>query len=188
MSTALTFYFEDIFTDYQTWRQIIETTEIVDYTKPEEEFFDKYCFDLLSRHYSHCNIRYDEPESFILEIVDVYQNKFKQFLKEKEMIDTIYKMSLNDILRVRESLTNMANNPNNEPNDPNEPLNFISAQSYMYENEGKLKGYLQALNNIPTMNIYKFFKAENKDEIGFDDLFMIVQPNFKFMYKQDKEI
>ena len=81
----------------------------------------------------------------------------------------------------------MANNPN-ENNSLNSEgvLPFISAQTFQAENDNKLKSYVMALDNIPTFKTYKFLKADSKDEMGFEDLFMNVQPNIKYYYSEEE--
>ena len=75
----------------------------------------------------------------------------------------------------------MTNNPNDEPNDPTKPLNFISAQTYQQLTDNRFKAYFNALNNMPTLNVFKFLKG-TPEELGFEDLFMNVQPNIKYYY------
>lgn len=180
--SAFTFYFEEIIPDYDTWKSIIEQNNIVDYTNVTQQTFDKYCYNILRRHFNHCDIRYSDPYSFLNELVNVYENKFKQFLKEKEIIDSIYNLTNKEIEVLNESITNMANNPNEEPEDPLKPLNFISAQTFQQNKSNKIKAYLEALNNIPSLNIYKFLNEYNEYELSFNDLFMNVQPNVKYYY------
>lgn len=186
---ATTFFFEEIFPDYDTWQTFIQNnSDIVNWNDATQTAFDKYCFDLLFRHYYNCNIRYSVPSSFMQELLNVYQNKFKQFQKEKEIIDSMEQLKLDDLQLVQQTLTNMANNPNDEVDDPLQPLNYISAQTINQVTSNKLKAYLEALNNIPSLKIYNFFKAQNKEEMGFDDLFMNVQPLKKYLYyKGDSE-
>lgn len=176
---AYTFYFEDIIPDYESWKNVMT---FLDYDDPIIANFDLFCFNLISRHYSKANVRYSDPESFKAELFNVYQNKFNQFLQEKQIIDAIHKLTLEEMLIANTSLSNMANNPNTEPDDPTKPLNFISAQTYMTQSNGRVRAYLEALNNIPSLNIYKFFKANNEFEMGFDDLFMVVIPNQEYYY------
>ena len=77
----------------------------------------------------------------------------------------------------------------NNPNEDN-PLNtdgflgYISQQTFNKETANRLRSYLDALNNAPSMNIYKFFKANKNEDMGFDDLFMNVQPNLVWFYKK----
>lgn len=178
----LTFFFEDIFQNYEEWKDYFKDLNIVNYDKAEEALFDQYCFNILARHFSHQNIRYEEPESFLLEIVNVYQNKFLQFKRQKETIDKIYNLTDSDLTELEAYLTNLANNPNDNVSDPKQVLNYIQTQTYQTRSGNKLDKYLQALNNIPTLNTYNFLKADNKEEMGFKDLFMQVQPNQYYIY------
>lgn len=183
MSTAFTFYFNDVIDSYNTWKSNVEQLGIIDYSDPLQADFDLFCYNILAREYHNVNIRYDEPYSFIGELLNIYLNKFQQFYKQKQLIDAMYNLTLEEISLLNKTLSNMANNPNEDPTDPTQPLNFISAQTYRQLTENKFKAYLKAIENIPSLNIYNFLKGEG-DEMGFDDLFMVVQPNLKFLYKE----
>lgn len=182
MSTAITFYFNDIFKNYSEWKNFIMQTEIVDYNVATEEAFDKFCYNILSRHFSHSNIRYNEKEAFLLELANVYQNKFKEFMKEKEIIDNIFKLTDEELYEFTNNIVNMANNPNDKPDNPYKPLPYISAQTFSKQNSNKLNSYLKALNNIPSLNIYKFLKSSETNEMSFQDLFMVVIPTQYSVY------
>ena len=86
ISGAYTFYFEEVFPSYEEWQEFIESTGIVDYNDPLEANFDAYVYKLLMREFTHQNIRYDEVDSFKCELANVYECKFKEFLKEKELV------------------------------------------------------------------------------------------------------
>lgn len=185
IETAYTFYFEEIFPNYNSWESFIKlSSDIVDYDNPEDATFDLFCFNLLFRHYNHTNIRYSSEQAFLSELLNVYHNKFTQFKREKELIQDIAGLTIEELQVVNTAITNMSNNPNVDVDDPTTPLKFISAQTYNAVKSNKLKAYLDALNNMPSLNVYKFFKANNKDEMGFDDLFMNVQPPIHYYYKK----
>lgn len=185
--TAFTFYFEEIFPSYSEWRAFMEENQLIDYTDPLNEAFDQFCWNILSRHYTHVNIRYSTPDYFKAELLNVYENKFKQYQKQKAIIDATYNLTLDEIQQLRNTLVNMANNPNeNNPLNSEGVLPFISAQTFQAENDNKLKSYVMALDNIPTFKMYKFLKADSKDEMGFEDLFMNVQPNIKYYYSEEE--
>lgn len=185
MRSAITFYFNEIFPTYEDWKEAIKTTNIVNFEDVLESDFDKFVYNLLFKHFNHCNVRYDVPSAFISELLVIYENKFKQFLKEKTVIDAIFKMSVEELAEIQTSLNNIANNPNEEPDDPKKPLKFISAQTYNLINNGRYKAYLEALESMPTLNIYRFFKG-SKEEMGFEDLFMSVQPIQKYLYNKEQ--
>lgn len=182
---AFTFFFQEIFSSYDDWKQFFENNStIVDYTDPLEAQFDNFCYNILTRHFHNVNIRYDTISAFLSELLNVYENKFKQFLNEKKVIDAISQLTIEDYQIVSKGLTNMANNPNDDVEDPTQPLNYISAQTYNQIESNKLKAYLDALNNMPSLNVYKFLKPNNPNEMGFTDLFMNVQPNIKYVYSK----
>lgn len=184
MNSAFTFYFEDIFPDYERWKAIMQQENFINYNEPTESQFDKFVYNLLSRRYSHCNVRYSTPEAFILELVNVYQNKYGQFLKEKSIIDNMFQLTNDELILINSTISNIANNPNDAPSDPLKPLPYISAQTYTQSNNNKLKAYFEALNSIPNLNIYKFLRASDDYELSFDDLFMKVQPNYKPIFRR----
>lgn len=178
---SFTFYFNEIIPDYETWKANVEQLGLIDYEDPIDARFDLFCYNLVSRQYHDVNVRYDSPFAFLGALLNVYLNKYNQFKKEKELIDEIYKLTLDDIELMNTTLSNMANNPNDEVEDATRPLNYISAQTYQRLTDNRFKAYMTALNNIPTLNVFKFFKG-TPEELGFEDLFMNVQPNLKYYY------
>ena len=183
MSTALTWYFEDVIPDYSVWVEIMrEDGTVVDYSKTDEASFDRFCYNLLARHFSHSNIRYSEQSAFLLELVNIYATKFKHFLKQKEIIDAVYKLSLDEIRIIEEGLSNLANNPNDEVLDPHSALNYISAQTYNERKDNKLNKYIEALEKLPLLNTYSFLNEKIKNGMSFNDLFMQILPNDTYLY------
>lgn len=182
MSVAQTFFFNEIFKDYNDWKYWSEQVEVVDFSKPEDVEFDKFCYKILSRHFSNWNIRYSTIDAFLLELSIVYEDKFNQFKNQKKIIDEAYKLTKEDFEVVSESLTNMANNPNTAPDDPKSPLKYISAQTYGLAKKPKLKAYIEALNNIPTLKIFDFINKPSENGLSFKDLFSVVQNINYFVY------
>lgn len=183
MSIAYTFLFNEIFPTYNDWKTFIQqNSSIIDYENPEHVNFDKYCWNILSRHFSHANIRYLTINEFEQELLNVYENKFEQFMQEKKIIDELHKMSFEELASLSETLSNFARNPN-ETNDIDSTgkFTFISEQTYNKVNSNKFEAYLKALNNLPSLNYYKFIEGKN-GEMGFKDLFMNVIPNIKILF------
>lgn len=172
-----TFKFGKIFDTYEKWRTFSEECGFINFEDTTESEFDKYCYKVLFRHYQQANIRYTNITDFCNELSLVYESKFKQFKKQKELIDKIYSLTENEILQVNQILANYAENPNNKPEDPTKPLNFISSQTYTNQTNGKLAGYLLALSGIPVLDIYSFLRKSENDGLSFNELFMVVLPN-----------
>ena len=182
---TITYYFEEIFPDYNSWKTFMQDNGVVDYGIAVDASFDSWCYKILMRHFTHQNIRYLEKEAFKGELLNVYENKFKQFQREKALIEAINALTLDDLAQLNEALTNNANNPNEDnPLNSDGVLPFISQQTFSKVTSNKLRSYLEALKNVPTLNIYKFFKAQSKDEMGFEDLFMQVLIPQKFYYEK----
>lgn len=185
---TITYYFEEIFPTYKDWKDFMDINKVIDYTSAVDSAFDEWCYNILMRHFTHQNIRYMETEAFKGELLNVYENKFKQFQREKMLIDAINGLTLEDLAELNEAITNNANNPNeNNPLNSDGVLPFISEQTFQKVTSNKLRAYLEALESVPTLNIYKFFKAQNKNEMGFEDLFMqVLIPQIYIHEKGDK--
>lgn len=184
---AFTFYFEEIFPDYETFETFIKGNSSLTLYEPtlfDDEFL-KYSYVLLARHYNHTNIRYSDPESFKAEFLNVFDNKYQMFKKQKALIDDIYSLTAEDLELIQTQLNNVANNPNEYIENPKKLLNFISLQNYNELKNSKFVAYLQSLNQLPTLNIYNFFKPNKIGDMGFDDLFMKVVPNIKYYYEKE---
>ena len=183
MSDAYTFYFEDIFSSYDEWKDYFSSLNIINYDNAEEASFDEYCYNILSREFSGQNIRYSVPQAFLNKLANIYLDRFNRFKKEKEIIDSTYSLTPDELALFNEALVNQADNPDNMPNDPYAPLNYISTQSYTKINSNRLTAYIDALNKIPSLNIYNFINAKDNFEMSFKDLFMNVQVNRIPIYK-----
>lgn len=186
MSTSFTYYFEEVFPNYDDWKEWIEDySSIVNYTDPIQSAFDEWIFNLLYRHFFNQNIRYSSKGAFKFELLNVYENKFKQFLNSKSLIDKMYNLTDADLLEISTNINNFANNSDTAIQNDTEILPFCSSQTWSKLSSNKLQAYMQALNQIPSLQIYKFLKTDKRDEMAFSDLFMKVTPNTKFYYGGD---
>lgn len=177
MSDAVTFYFEELIPDYDTFNSLCNELGIPN--TAEDTTFKTYLYNVLNRYFYHQNVRYEEPGAFITQFGNVLLNKYYKYKKYKEVIDAMYNLTLDEMRIVTDGLTNVANNPNDAPEDPLKPLEYISMQTYSYTKENKLQAYLRALDAIPTLNIDELIRGNERDknEIQFIELFMNVQPN-----------
>lgn len=183
MSSSFTYYFEEVFPTYDDWKDWISNySSIVNYDDVIQSEFDRWVFDLLYRHFNHQNIRYTTQDAFKLELLNVYENKFKQFLNSKSLIDKMYQLTDDELLEVSINLNNFANNSDTAVANDTEILPFCSSQSWSKLSSNKLQGYMQAINQIPSLQIYKFLKTDDRNEMAFSDLFMKVVPNIKYYY------
>lgn len=190
MNSPITFLFDDIFPTYTEWRQFSEQLTV---TPPEASAdvlaFDKYCYNVLFRNFAKQNIRYETVEQFINALANVYESKFQQFMREKQLVDSIYQLTNEELATVSRALTNMANNPNDAPADPLQPLSYISAQTVSQLTNNKLQAYAEALRRLPMLNIEKFIYGDrgapaNIRYLNFGDLFMNVLPQFEYYFEK----
>lgn len=149
---ALTYYFQEVFPDYETFKQFTDTLDIYSADDTVSEEFNKYMFEILFAHFYNNNVRYDSIDFFELEFGNVYKNNFKMLKMRKTQIDKIYQLTDEELAQLTSNLTNLAYNPNNEPDDPLKPLNYVSNQSYSVANMGKLNAYITAINSIPDLD------------------------------------
>lgn len=184
MSLSLTFYFNDIFKNYDEWKEWSEQVGVVDFSDGEDAAFDKFCYKILSRNFCNCSIRYSTINEFLLQLAIVYEDKFNEFKNQSRLINKFYNLSENDLTVINESLTNMANNPNTEPDDPRQPLKYVSAQTFGLAKNGKIDSYLKALNNMPSLKIFDFINKASESGLSFKDLFMNVQPFNFYCYRR----
>lgn len=202
MSTSYTYYFNEVFKDYNEWKAFIQTTGIVNYDSELESAYDLYFYKLLAYHFSHCNIRYFEIGSFTLELTIIYENKFKQYIHKIENAQKLYNLTEQEILLIDKMLidqegtgvNNQANNPNDEVTQPLQPLNYISQQNYLKNTNNsiqqrlrnKLDGMLDYIERVQGLNSYDFiFKRDNERDLCFNDLFMQVLPHQENLYKKE---
>lgn len=191
MGTALTFLFADIFPTYAEWRTFsAQINAVGENPEPDVLAFDQFCYNALYRTFAKQNVRYTTQEQFVNALATVYEQKFTQFYKQKQIIDSIYNLTEADYILASQTLTNIANNPNTEPADPMKPLQFISAQTVSSLTDNRLKAYLDALNNMPMLDITKFIYGERDNPknihfMQFADLFMQVLPNTVNIYEKE---
>lgn len=181
-----TFLYKEIIKDKPTFDSFLINYHIQN-VPSTDGIFENFLYDILYLNYSNKNIRYDEPTAFLNALALILRNKFDKYKKEKELIDSIYKLTLEDFEVINKTINNVANNPNTKPLDPTQPLDFVSSQNFIQIKDNKIKAYLLALNNLPTFNIYEFFNGKNsRYEMCINDLFMVVQIQNDYIYNKEK--
>ncbi|MBO7695184.1 MAG: hypothetical protein J6T10_21390 [Methanobrevibacter sp.] len=175
MSTSLTFFFKEIFETENDFLNFVIDYNVNSLNIADNLIYFKYVYKVLFRTYCNSNIQYLTPEEFKLDFANELENVWEKFKKRKELVEKIYKLSDDEILKINNTLSNQANNPNDAPDDPTKPLNYISAQVYSQLNDNKLIGYLKAIETMPEL--------KNKELINsFKWLFKSYIPNQVFIY------
>lgn len=145
-----TWAFKSIFSSYDDFKTWIDEVGLTD--EISEDSY-KYIFNVLYREYHNANINYDNIDDFKLDLINYLLEYSKRIEKDKELIDSIYKLTNDELIALGNTIHNESVNDNSYLDDVNKPLAFVSMQTYQSMNDGKLKGYLTALNNMPSANI-----------------------------------
>ena len=176
MSSALTFYFKEIFPTQESFTDYLKDSLIADTSNPETLTFGQYIYKLLYRRFHNENVQYDTPDDFKNDLANILEDNFEKFQAQTGIIKKLHNLSEEDITQISEALANQANNPNSSVDNPKEPLGYISSQAYTLARDNKLQAYLRALNNIPT-------KLINELLISCQNLFKKIIPQQIFVYK-----
>ena len=180
--------FGEIFPDYDSWQDFItKNTTIIDYQDAEIAAFDKYCYDALSRRFAGAEIRYSVKSPFYGQMLNIYLTSFFAFKREKELLDKIYNLTEEEILIASKIWSNIALEPNTLDTPADKILNYIGQQTSSFDTRGKLDRYFQALKQIPTLDLARFFKNKYAG-ISFEDLFVqIYSPQYAVYYGGENE-
>lgn len=176
MSTALTFFFKEIFPDVESWLEFFKEYDIASLESDQDQSFARHMFKIIYRRFHNSNVQYDTQDAFKCDLANIIEDCFAKYKKQVEIAQKLYDMSENDILELSSTLANSGNNPNTQPNDPKKPLDYFGAQVFSFVKSGKLVGYLTALQSIPT----KMIGAVLTDCAG---LFKRIIPNQIYLFE-----
>ena len=178
-SSALTFYFKEIFPTQLDFTNYVTEYEITDLSVATNLTFAKYLYKIMFRRFHNCNVQYDTPDDFKCDLANILEDNFEKYKKQIDLTTKMYALTDAELLRISEALANSSNNPNSVPSDPTEPLEYIGAQAYTIAKSNKLQAYLNALRTIPTKLIEEIL-AE------CSGLFKKYIPEQIFIYKGDE--
>ena len=179
-SSALTFYFKEIYPTFEKFETFLINYNIVDLTDAENLTFAKYMFKILFRRFHNSNIQYDTIEDFECDLANIIEDSFEKYKVQVDLIKKMQKLTDTEILTINTALANQSNNPNTKPTDPTQPLEYISAQAFTIAKDNKVQAYLRALSSVPTKLIDSMlYKCVN--------LFKTIIPNQVFVYGDKKE-
>lgn len=171
----ITLTFKDIFESYEKFKEFTDAFGLYVSDPTSEDFdefaetFNQHIYYVLYNRYVGCSVAYDTEDLFLAEFGIAYQQFFNQFLYKKKLTDELYKLSLDDLSIVSESLNNFSNNTNKLTTDAWELLNYVSQQSRGRAKSGKLITYINALRQMPDAQIGAMIQA-------FDYLWLDILP------------
>lgn len=180
MSTALTFYFKEIFPNFETFNSYLKQYAIVD-TKAEANAtnlaFAQYIYKVLFRRYHNSNVQYDTIDDFCCDLANVLEDSFDKYKKQFEIIKKMYELTPDELTTLNTALANNSVNPNTVVEDPTKPLEYISAQAFSYTKDNKVNAFMRALENMPTKLIDSMLRR-------CVNLFKTILPNQIFVFKE----
>ena len=179
MSTALTFYFKEIFENKEQFLEYLKDFEIANVDEIENKIFGEYLFKILYRKYHNSNIQYDTIGDFKYALANILEDEFDKYKKQLDFIQKLHQLTAEEVLQVSTALANSANNPNTKPTDPLKPFDYVGSQVYSIASNGKLAGYVQALRAMPNKMIGEILTA-------CSGLFKTIIPDEIFIVKGGK--
>lgn len=175
MSSALTFYFKEIFPKEDDFITYLIEYDIVDVSGSENLIFAKYIYKVLFRQYCNSNIQYDTPDEFKCDLANILEDSFDEWKKQLDVAKKTQELTDDELLEVTTAISNSANNPNTKLPNPKDLIEYVGAQVSSFSSNGKLVGYVTALSMIPTHMIGKILKDCGR-------LFKTIIPNQIFIY------
>lgn len=177
MSSALTFYFKEIFPNFEKFKDFLTQYDVVDVTDNNNLNFAKYVYKVLFRRYCNSNVQYDTIEDFCCDLANILEDNFDKYKRQFEIIKDMYNLTNDELAILNKALANNSLNPNTEVDDPTQPLNYISAQAFSYTSDNKVNAFMRALENMPTKLVDSLLRR-------CVNLFKTILPNQIFVYKE----
>ena len=170
MQMVTTLCFKDVFVNgYDDFKAFTDDMGLYNKNDLIAEEFNKHLYYTLYNRYVGVSLAYDTVDLFLAEFSIAYQQYFKQFLTKKRLTEELYKLNLNDMQILTETLSNFSNNPNYRNNDAWEELDYISQQQRGRAKAGKLSAYINAIRVMPDAQIDAMLKQ-------FDYLWLDILP------------
>lgn len=153
---TLKFYFNTLYPTYAEYATFCNEIELFDNTDPILVTFNKWCYNALFRAFYNVPANYIDINAFLYELSNILLDRFAQYQKQKQLIDAIYELEIDDFAKTRDTLVSKATNNNQNNLDPTQWVSYIGEQDYQSEMLSKFQGYTQAISQMPSYNIEKF--------------------------------
>lgn len=181
---ALTMYFKQLFPDLDTFETIAAEYSNIDLTDTTNQTFAAYLYDILFKRFHNSNTAAETPEDFYASFFLTFDDIFKKYQEQLDLIDKVYALTDDDILVISEVLTNASSNPNTVPTDPWEMINYVSAQTRGRNKTNKLVAYMQAIRELPARHTAEILRDFGTMFIEFGTVYKgyIPGPDNKFTF------
>lgn len=146
-------YFKYIFSDIDSFKIFLsEYTDI-----NTEDIMNIYCYKYLYNMFSNSSINYYEVDSFKKHFGLTYENYYYQYKLQRDIVDGIYSLNLNDLITSQIFISNLANNPNDMPSNPlDTALEFVTQQTSSKITQNKIESYFKALKMVSDNLLIQF--------------------------------
>lgn len=146
-------YFKYIFPDMETFKIFLTEYTNIDNEDIENIFYYKYLYNM----FENSSINYYEVDSFKKHFGLTYENLFEKYKKQREIIDELYRINLNELITTQVFISNLANNPNDMPQNPlDTALDFVSQQTSSKITANKLESYFKSIQMVGDKLITNF--------------------------------
>ena len=151
---ATTFYFKDIFPDFQSFKTFTaEYTDISD----TDDILLAYVYKYLFNKYANSNINYDTVNAFYRHFGITLEDIFYKYLKQSELVQQLYSITDDEIIETSKVFAVNVMNDASKPTNPLTEVNdFIDNQAVSRSTSNKLQKFLYTIDNISTKLIIYF--------------------------------
>lgn len=174
------FYFDtltflDIFPDEESFIE-----QVVSVGGNTEDLPELY--EILLNKYAYAKTRYTQPMPFILAIRRELQVEFPSYLVQKELLEAMRDIEIEEVRRGTKSIRNIINNPNNPTDNPSEEVipDLSSMQESLFMSTNKLDAIKTKYNALFRNYLIGIYRA-------VDNLFVtILSDDTTWVYGEDE--
>lgn len=153
MSSALTFYFKDIFPTYTEFKTFLQEFNVFNTTQTLDNTFAEFVFKTLFRQFCNSNIQYDTPDDFKNDLANILEDNMLRYQKRLDLVKKAHALTDDELILLSKAIANTSVNPNTVVDDPSEPIEYISTQASTYAKDNKLQAFLKAIELLPNQYI-----------------------------------
>lgn len=179
MSTTKTFLFQDVFANYNQFKEMTDDLQLYESDDAVSEAFNQYLFNIIYLRWKGNSINYGTIDEFKMSFSFVYHDIFAKYKMQKDLIDKVQKLTAEELEILTDSISNGAYNPNTAPEKPFDLIKYVSSQNATRLKSSKLVSYLNAIKNAPTLNAKEMTDA-------FENLFMLIIPMHNYYFRRKK--
>lgn len=150
---ALTFYFKEIFPNFEDFIDFVTEYTTIDNTDEHHAFLYK----ILYNFYCNSNVAYDTKDAFKRHFAITYQNIFEQFKFRTNKLKKLYELDDEELNVIQYGIQNVGLNDNSKLNNAlDNVLEFVSSQTSDKTRANKFASYLTSVRDVADMYMRDF--------------------------------